>query len=225
LPAKPTGVTTLKNVLGVLLALLAFGFFISLTTAQATWGTGAWTPRGREHAATMVAVMLLSTIPFALLLAGSLWGSLVLFRRADAHQAVTILELVFGVLILLTGFIIGIVSMANARSVEPLFEGAFFVLLETASGMLLLYLAFRNKLLQGLAGKVTKIILAIVLLLLSLLPLLAMLDVINMPRFEGMRGEFLTVALGYALIPFGAAVVLLITAFKKRLKEASLSIV
>lgn len=215
----------MKTVFGVLLALLAFGFFISLTTAQATWGTGAWTPRGREHAGTMVAVMLLSTIPFALLLAGSLWGSLVLFRRAAAYHAVTILELVFGVLILLTGFIIGIVSLANARNVEPLFEGAFFVLLEAAGATLLLYLAFRNTLLQGLAGKVTKLILGVVLLLLSLLPLLAMLDVMNMSRFDGMRAEFLTVSFGYVLIAFGAAWVLLITAFKKRSKEASLSIV
>ena len=206
----------MKKVFGVLLALLAFGFYINLMKEQATWGTGAWTPRGREHATTMVAAMLISTIPFALLLAGSLWGSLVLLRSERMHNAVTILELVFGVLILLSGLGLGMASLANAQNVEPLLEGAFFVLLEAAGGVFLLYLAFRSTPLQGFAGKLMKIILAVVLLLISALPLLAIIDVMNMSRFDGMRGPFITVIFGYALIAFATAIVLLVTALKSR---------
>ncbi len=203
-----------KAFFGGLLTLLAFGFFINLIKEQATWGTGAWTPRGREHAGTIVAAMLISTIPFALLLAGSLWGSLVLFKRAHAYRLVAVLELVFGLMISLSGYAVGIASLAQARSVEALLEGAFFVLLETAAGILLLYFAFRSQSMRGRAGRIVAGLLGVLLLLLSLLPLLAIAEIVSMTRFEGMRGTFITVLIVYALIALTSSVLLLVTAFR-----------
>lgn len=216
---------TVRILFGVFLALLAFGFYVNLAREQATWGTGGWTNAGRAHSGTMVAAMLISTLPFALLFALSLFGSLMLLKSAAAYRTVLVLELVFGGMILLTAAFVGLYSINGARSVESLFEGAFFVLLEAAASIILLFLALRSEPLQRGAGKAIKIILAVVLFLIALISALAINDTLSMSRYETIRTQVIAVLVTYIIMEFGGGLVLLITAFRKRKPpEPSLSI-
>lgn len=217
---------TVKIVFAILLALLAFGFLINLAKAQGDWGTGRWTNAGREHAVTMVAAMLISTLPFAIFFALSLFGSLALFKSAAANRTVSVMEVSFGILILLIGFFMGLLSLDKARSVETVFEGAFFVMLEAAAGILLLFLAFRSELLKALAGKIIKIVLSVFLVLMALITLLALTDVFRMSRFNEIRTLVVALLLVYVGLELGGAITLSISAFRRRSREpaANLSI-
>jgi hypothetical protein len=222
--SRRTRLRTVRIVLGILLALLAFGFLINLAKEQAEWGGGGWTKAGREHAATMIFAMLLSTLPFAFLLALSLWGSLALLKSAAVYRTIRIVELVFATLMLLIAFLLGLVSIDRARSVETLFEGAFFVLLEAAAAILLFVLAFRSELLQRLAGKILKVVLAVLLLLMTLVSGLALLDTFSMSRFERMRTEVVAVMVAYILLELSGALTLLITTFRGRAEDSAASL-
>jgi hypothetical protein len=221
---RRTRVRTVKIILGILLALLAFGFLINLAKEQAQWGGGGWTKTGREHAATMVFAMLLSTLPFAFLLALSLWGSLASLKSAAVFPAIPIIELVFATLILLIAFSVGLVSIDRTRSVETLLEGAFFVLLEAAATILLFFLAFRSDLLKRLAGKILKVVLAVLLLLMTLVSGLALMDTFRMSRFEKMRTEVVAVVVAYIILELGGALTLLITTFRGRSEASAASL-
>jgi hypothetical protein len=215
---------TVKIVFGSLLAFLAFGFLINLAKAQGDWGTGRWTNAGRAHAGTMVAAMLISTLPFAIFFALSLFGSLALFKSAAANRTAGVIEVSFGILLLLIGFFMGLLSLDKVRSAETVFEGAFFVLLEAAAGILLLFLAFRSELLKGLAGKIIKVVLSVFLVLMALITLLALSDVFRMSRFNEIRSLVVGLLMVYMGLELAGAVTLLITAFKRRRSEPAPSL-
>lgn len=215
---------TTKIVFGSLLAFLAFSGLINLAKAQAQWGAGRWTDLGRAHAGTMVAAMLISVLPFAIFFALSLFGSLALFKSAGANRTVGVVEVSFGILVLLIGFFMSLLSLDRVRSLETVFEGASFVLLEAAAGILLLFLAFRNELLKGLAGKIIKIVLSVFLVLMALVTLLALTDVFRMSRFDEIRTQVVALLLGYAALELAGVVTLLITAFKRRRSEPAPSL-
>jgi hypothetical protein len=140
------------------------------------------------------------------------------------YRAIPIVELVFATLMLLIAFLLGLVSIDRARSVETLFEGTFFVLLEAAATILLFVLAFRSELLQRLAGKILKVVLAVLLLLMTLVSGLALLDTFKMSRFEKMRTEVVAVVLVYILLELGGALTLLITTFRGRGEDSAASL-
>jgi hypothetical protein len=154
----------------------------------------------------------------------SLFGSLALFKSAGANRAVSVVEVVFGIIVLFIAFLMGLLSLDRVRSVETVIEGAFFVLLEAATAILLLFLAFRNELLKGLAGKIIKIVLSVFLVLMALVTLLGLSDVFRMSRFNEIRTQVVALLAGYMVLEFGGALLLLITAFKRRRNEPGSSL-